>query len=122
VKGIYSGIAVVIILLGGGSIWLGAGQIIGVLIDLGIALVIVGVVFLVIAQFMPRRSATGRAMYVRSQGYKMFIERAEKFRQQFFEKKNLFNEVLPYAIVFGATEKFAKAYEAMGLEASQPSW
>lgn len=122
VRAKYSGLAVVVLLAGAGAIWLGVSQKLGFVLDSGVAIVPVGIVFLVFAQVMPRRSAEGRSMYVRSQGYKMFIERAEKYRQQFFEKKNLFNEVLPYAIVFGVTEKFARAFAQMGLETQSPSW
>ena len=40
----------------------------------------------------------------------------------FFEKKNMFNEVLPYTIIFGLTGKFAKALKDMGLKPANPSW
>lgn len=33
-----------------------------------------------------------------------------------------FAVILPYAIVFGVAEKFAKAFEKMGIEPQQPSW
>ncbi len=118
----YSLGAGIVILLGAGLIWLGSISIQGILFDSGVGLVLVGIVFLIIAQAMPRRTALGRQMYARAKGYYLFIDKAEKYRQQFFEKKNLFNEVLPYAIAFGMTEKFAKAFEKMGLEPDQPSW
>lgn len=122
VKIIYSVAAIIVLVIAAALILLGFGQRIAILISVGGALALVGAAFLIVAQFMSRRSANGREMYIRAQGYKMFIERAEKYRQQFFEKKNLFNEVLPYAIVFGVTAKFAKAFEKMGVEAQQPSW
>ena len=41
------------------------------------------------------------------EGFRRFIDESEKERARFAERKNLFSEYLPYAIVFGATEKWA---------------
>jgi uncharacterized membrane protein len=49
-------------------------------------------------------------------GFRRFIEESEKERAQFAERKNLFSEYLPYAIVFGATEKWARAFEGLAGE------
>lgn len=81
-----------------------------------------GILLLIVSQFLPRRSSSGREIYRRMKGYRMFIERAEKYRQKFFESRNLFNEVLPYAIIFGITEKYAKALQDMGIKPNSPSW
>jgi len=85
-------------------------------------LVINGIGFLLIARYMPRKTAYGRELYRRSKGYYLFIDRAEKYRQRFFEKENMFNEVLPYAIMFGLTKKFAKKMEKMGIKPEQTGW
>src|SRR3989344_4220040 len=61
-------------------------------------------------------------MFRRARGYELFVSRAEKYRQQFFERKNMFNDILPYAIVFGVTEKFAGAFKDLGIEPPRPSW
>ncbi len=90
--------------------------------DLSLGAIISGVILAGVSRFMPRRTAYGRETYRKILGYKMFINSAEKYRQQFFEKQNLFNEVLPYAIVFGLTEKFAKAMKDIGLETKKPVW
>ncbi|HSX57801.1 MAG TPA: DUF2207 domain-containing protein [Candidatus Saccharimonadales bacterium] len=71
---------------------------------------------------MSARTAQGHELKRRIQGYKLFISKAEKYRQQFFERKNMFNEILPYAILFGQTEKFTKAFESLGVEPPQPNW
>lgn len=92
------------------------------LIAFGSAVAIAGVILLLVAQWMPRRSAYGRDLYRRCLGYRLFINKAETYRQQFYEKHNLFDEVLPYAIVFGLTEKFAKAFKDMDLKQKQPGW
>lgn len=90
--------------------------------DLSLGILVSGIILAGMSRFMPRRTAYGREIYRRIKGYRMFIESAEKYRQQFFEKQNLFNEVLPYAIVFGLTGKFAEALKEMGLKTTQPAW
>ncbi|HET7654451.1 MAG TPA: hypothetical protein VFK42_15545, partial [Acidimicrobiales bacterium] len=47
-----------------------------------------------------------------------FIDESEKDRAQFAERANLFSEYLPYAVVFGATEKWARAFA--GLDGQLP--
>ena len=38
-------------------------------------------------------------------------------RSRFAEQHNIFSEYLPYAIVFGCTEKWARAFEGLDAEA-----
>lgn len=83
--------------------------------DIGVGLIPGGILFIILSQFMSRRTAEGRELYRRIRGYREFVDKAEKYRQRFFENKNLFNEVLPYAIVFGLTDKFANAMKEMGI-------
>lgn len=97
-------------------------EFIGPIIGILAGLFPVGVLLLFFARQMPRRTAYGREVMRRFKGYKLFISGAEKYKQQFFEKKNLFNEVLPYAIVLGLTGKFAKAMEDMGIKPETTGW
>lgn len=94
----------------------------GIFLGLGVGLLISATFLIIVSFFMPRKTAYGRDMYRRVRGYHLFVSKAEKYRQRFFEKKNMFNEALPYAIAFGVTEKFAKAFKEMGIEPQQPSW
>jgi uncharacterized membrane protein YgcG len=89
----------------------------------GIPVIVAGVVVLVGARFAPRRTAQGYAVLRHVDGFRRFIEESEKERARFAERKNLFSEYLPYAIVFGATAKWAKAFA--GLDGEPPdtsSW
>jgi uncharacterized membrane protein len=54
----------------------------------------------------------------------MYIETAEKHRQEFNEKENIFARYLPFAIVFGSVGKWAKAFEGLEDQAanSTSSW
>ncbi len=88
------------------------------LFSIAIATVITGFNLLIVSRFMSRRTAKGYEMSRRINGYRLFIENVEKHRQKFFESKNMFNIVLPYAIIFGLTGKFANAMKDMGVEPS----
>lgn len=86
-----------------------------------IPLVIGGLLLIVFARRMPRRTAMGTAVLRRVQGFRRFIEESEKERARFAERHNLFSEYLPYAVVFGATEKWARAFSGLD-QAVEPSW
>jgi Predicted membrane protein (DUF2207) len=70
--------------------------------------------------FMPARTAAGNAAYLKTLGFKEFIGKAEKYRAKWEEKENIFSDYLPYAMIFGVADKWAKAFE--GLEKNPPSW
>ncbi len=65
---------------------------------------------------MPHRTAKGWSALRRAAGFRRFIEESEKERARFAERANLFSEYLPYAIVFGATDKWARAFAGLDTE------
>ena len=69
---------------------------------------------------MPARTAAGTAAYRRVLGFRRFILDAETYRARFAEQAGLYYEYLPYAIVFGATKQWARAFEGLALPA--PDW
>ncbi|MFI5046418.1 MAG: DUF2207 domain-containing protein [Acidimicrobiia bacterium] len=90
---------------------------------IGLPLVVAGVALGVGSRWMPRRTAKGYAVLRRAEGFRRFIDESEKERARFAERKNLFSEYLPYAVVFGATKKWANAFA--GLDDEPPdtsSW
>ncbi len=99
----------------------GAGNTIAFVSAFGVAVLVNGILLIIFSGLMPRRSAYGHELYRRVRGYQLFISTAEKYRQRFFEDKNLFNEVLPYAITLGLVDKFAKAMKDIGLKPTQTS-
>jgi hypothetical protein len=114
VRTIYQAAGVVIALVGGALVF-----VLGSTVEAGIAgfaVILTGVVLLLFAATMPRRSATGRRMYRRCVGFRLYMETAEKDRQRFAENENIFHEYLPYAIVYGCVEKWAGVFEELGLE------
>ena len=85
-----------------------------------IPLVVGAVAFLLLHGRMPARAGKGTAAYRRVLGFRRFIVDAETRRAQFAEQAGLFYEYLPYAIVFGTTKEWARAFE--GLVLPQPDW
>jgi uncharacterized protein (TIGR04222 family) len=66
------------------------------------------------AHWMPRRTAKGTGMVRRVLGFRTYIETAESREAKFQERENIFSKYLPYAIVFGCTEKWARAFAHLG--------
>ncbi|MGK2957863.1 MAG: DUF2207 domain-containing protein [Acidimicrobiales bacterium] len=65
-----------------------------------------------VAKTMPSRSAKGTAMHRRVAGFRRLIESpTEVGHAQFNERNDLFSTYLPFAIVFGCTGEWAKAFE-----------
>jgi uncharacterized membrane protein YgcG len=89
---------------------------------LGAPVIIGGVLLMIAARWMPKRTAKGYAVLRHALGFKRFIDESEKHRAQFAERANIFSEYLPYAVVFGATDKWAKAFADLGNEPDTSSW
>jgi uncharacterized membrane protein len=117
--------------------WAGIG-IAGILVGIGIAIALAwfthlgllgipfvagGVLLAVGAKRMPRRTAKGTAMTRRVNGFRRVIETADEHMARWAEEENVFTRYLPYAIVFGVTEKWARAFETLGeAPADDMSW
>ena len=89
---------------------------------LGIPFVIGGILLLVGAKRMPARTAKGTAMTRRVDGFRVVIEKAEEHMAKWAEQENVFTRFLPFAVVFGVTDKWAKAFEALGELPDDMSW
>ena len=89
---------------------------------LGVPVIIGGILLLIASRWMPKRTAKGYAVLRHTLGFKRFIDESEKHRAEFAERANIFSEYLPYAVVFGATEKWAKAFEGLENEVDTSSW
>ncbi len=122
VRGNYLGIGIVLTIASFFGIFISIGSEFVFGADLALGGVVIGILLMLMSVHMPRRTAYGRELYRRVRGYHLFINTAEKHRQVFFEKKNMFNEVLPYAIAFSLTEKFAKQMKNIGIEPKTTGW
>jgi uncharacterized protein (TIGR04222 family) len=88
----------------------------------GIPLILAGVALALMARWMPARTAKGTAMLRRIRGFRRVIATAETHMSRWAEEENIFTRYLPYAIVFGLTKKWAKAFADLGLEPDTSSW
>ena len=89
---------------------------------LGVPLVIASVLLLFGAGRMPARTAKGTALVRRVRGFRVVIDKAETHISRWAEEAGVFTRYLPFAIVFGATEKWAKAFESLGAGQPDTSW
>jgi uncharacterized membrane protein len=85
---------------------------------IGVAVLLTGIVLSVTVPFMPQRTASGRELLQRTLGFRLYMTTAEKYRQQFAEKAQIFTQLLPYAIVFGCVTQWAKAFEGIDTSAT----
>lgn len=116
VRGGAIGIGVLGILLGGGlsyvlGITFGGGLI-------GVAVIVTGLVLVAFHRAMSTRTAAGRDLMQHTLGFRLYMATAEKYRQQFAEKAEIFTQLLPYAIVFGCVSRWAKAFEGLDVSAT----
>uniref|UniRef100_A0A7C4M2N4 DUF2207 domain-containing protein n=1 Tax=candidate division CPR3 bacterium TaxID=2268181 RepID=A0A7C4M2N4_UNCC3 len=76
--------------------------------------------------FMPKRSEEGQDLLLRIRGLKMYMTTAERYRQKFNEKENIFERFLPYAMLFGIvglwTKKMKDIYGEDYFARHQPIW
>jgi uncharacterized membrane protein len=79
-----------------------------------VPIAIAGLVLIWSAHLMPRRTPKGVGMVRRVLGFRRYIETAEVDESRFAEKENIFSQYLPYAVVFGLTEKWARAFARLG--------
>jgi uncharacterized membrane protein len=94
---------------------LGAGLI-------GLAIMLAGLLMLALSRSMARRTADGREMYRRCLGFRLYMTVAEKDRQKFYEEADIFEKYLPYAIVYGCVERWAKVFQDLGIETTTSGW
>ena len=83
----------------------------------GISLVVMVVAT---SRVMPRRTRKGRIAWEEIRGLEEYISRAEVDDLKDQERKNVFERLLPYAVAFGLTKKWAVAFE--GLYQEPPDW
>jgi hypothetical protein len=88
----------------------------------GIPVILAGLALALMAKGMPARTAKGTAMLRRVRGFRRVIATAETHMARWAEEENVFTRFLPYAIVFGLTRKWAKAFADLGLDPGTSSW
>lgn len=85
---------------------------------ISVAIAVVGILLIATNRLMSARTAAGRDLMQHALGFRMYMNTAEKYRQQFAEKAEIFTQLLPYAIVFGCVTRWANAFEGIDLSKS----
>ena len=79
-----------------------------------------------LAPRMPARTAKGTALLAQAKGFRMYLETAEADQIRFEEGEDIFSRYLPFAIVFGVAERWAKVFAAARRAAAwtsgAPTW
>jgi uncharacterized membrane protein YgcG len=79
----------------------------------GIPLALAGLLIAIASNAMPRRTAKGTGMMRRVMGFQRAIATAERDTARWAEEQGIFSKYLPYAVVFGLTERWAKTFEGL---------
>jgi len=84
--------------------------------------ILTGIIVAAFARVMPRKTLKGAKALWHIIGFREFIQRVEKDRleRMLQEDPNLFDRVLPYALVFGIADEWAGKFE--GLLQRPPDW
>lgn len=69
---------------------------------------------------MSQKTPAGVEALRQVRGFRLFIYTAERYRAKFEEDTGIFSRFLPYAMMFGLTHKWAKAFK--GLDVTPPDW
>ncbi len=83
-----------------------------------VPLVPLGVAVVAAHRWMPHRTPEGSRVLDETLGFREFISTAERGRAEFAEEEGIFTRYLPYAVVFGVTDRWARAFEHLGAAAA----
>jgi uncharacterized membrane protein YgcG len=98
-------------------------------IVLAAGLVVAGLVVRLLGKRMAARTADGSAVLAQSLGFKQYLVTAEAGQIRFEEAQDIFSRYLPYAIVFGVADRWARVFNdvaeaaaAAGQSLDVPTW
>jgi uncharacterized membrane protein len=69
------------------------------------------IILIIFGIIMPERTQQGTDLLFRIKGLELYMKTAENYRQQFYEKENIFDKLLPYAIIFNIATLWVKKME-----------
>jgi hypothetical protein len=91
------------------------------LVPLG--LVLGAITLIAVASHMPSRTGKGSAIFSRICGFRrLFDEGDQGLREKFAEQHDIFSQYLPYAIVFGCTDKWARVFAQLDAQQLETGW
>jgi uncharacterized membrane protein len=135
-RGLWQGLGIVLAVIGGMILFYGQGAITALLGSgftggavLGIGLLLAGAIVWFLGGKMAAKTAEGSAVLAQSLGFKEYLTTAEAGQIAFEEASNIFSRYLPYAVVFGVADRWARTFadvaqaaEAAGQPLLMPSW
>lgn len=89
-------------------------------IDIFLGLLCGGAIIVGIGLIMSKKTLVGSEAKRHIEGLRQYIYTAERYRIKFQEDEQIFEKVLPYAMVLGMADKWAKAFE--GIYLHDPKW
>ncbi len=89
-------------------------------VDFFISAILVAIILIGFGVLMSKKTLKGAEAYWHVIGYQYYIDVAETQRAKFNERENIFEKTLPYAMIFGNADKWAKAFE--GITKESPNW
>ncbi|HEX5016253.1 MAG TPA: DUF2207 domain-containing protein [Actinomycetes bacterium] len=79
----------------------------------GIALIVAAIALVIASRAMPARTGAGSAVLARTLGFRRYLATAEAGQIRFEEGEDIFSKYLPYAIVFGEADRWAKVFASL---------
>lgn len=92
---------------------------------LGLPLVVLGIGLVLVGKNSKRRTARGSAMLQQARGFELYLRTAEADQIKFEEGIDVFSRYLPYAMIFGTADRWAKTFaqlEQEGRYRADRSW
>jgi uncharacterized membrane protein YgcG len=90
------------------------------ILPIAITGILSAIVVVVTSRVMPRKTKKGRIAWEQITGLEEYIRRAEVDDIQAQDRRGIFERLLPYAIIFGLSNRWAKAFA--GLYTQPPDW
>ena len=92
---------------------------------IGVAVALVGIAVAALGRTAPARTPDGTAVLAQTLGFRRYLATAEANQLKFEEGQDVFSRYLPYAIVFGLADRWARVFgelAASGAHVPQPGW
>ena len=113
----------------GGLLTVGGWMVLSDWVDLaflpGASLFVLGAIMMVVANFMPRKTAKGAEEAAKWKAFRTYLERLQKLPDT-GKAQEILERYLPYAIAFGVEDSFLKRFEAVAAERGEvvywPTW
>jgi uncharacterized membrane protein YgcG len=127
VRAAWHGVGIVLVVVGvilAVLAFVGASSVTGIAL-VPIAVILVGVVVALLGNAAPARTEDGTAVLAQALGFRRYLATAEANQLRFEEGQDIFSRYLPYAIVFGLADRWARVFAelaAQGRTFDQPSW